>query len=500
MQLLDYLKDLATFFARAFTRMASFKWFFAILIAILLRTDKLGVTSFVRSLNADPRAYERMLAFYRSDSWSPQIISDCWIDFVSSQCSFFVVNGRPLLIGDGILRTKEGRRMPGVKKLTKGDSDTQSKPSKFHGLSWGCQCILAGPADDLVGIPLTSHIDEGLRPTYAWKKDERDQSKGEWLNRHRLSDKPPEASPAVLGITDACLTAQRLQRDCYSINDRLYPTIPVLRELIAQNAANEYNVYLISMAKSNAVAYELPPEKSPGPGRPPLKGKKVKLRELFDDTGAFTEADAVLYGKNEKIRYLCKDLLWGEGLYHLLRFVLVIREDGSRCILLTTDVKMKPVDIIEAYARRFKIEHMFKESTQDMCAFGSHFWSKSMPKLNRYAKSGTPSPLESVDSSRDRKNILKTIRATEMFAQMELMALGLLHIMAMDLEPGNQMYQRTKKKGRPSVKNTLFHVKQNITGFALQAMGSPIPDLIPHLKNVFKNVGTCEGPKNLTQL
>ncbi|MEI3598145.1 MULTISPECIES: hypothetical protein [unclassified Oceanobacillus] len=88
-------------------------------------------------------------------------------------------------------------------------------------------------------------------------------------------------------------------------------------------------------------------------------------------------------------------MLWGQGLYLELRFVLV-QWRNQRSILVSTDLTLEVTDIIELYGHRFKIKSMFREMKQVISAFGYHFWSKSIPKLDRYLKKGDPQPTEQI--------------------------------------------------------------------------------------------------------
>jgi hypothetical protein len=66
-----------------------------------------------------------------------------------------------------------------------------------------------------------------------------------------------------------------------------------------------------------------------------------------------------MYGKEETVQFLCLDLLWGQGLYQELRFVLV-NHHNRLFILVSTDVTLAATDIIHLYGYRFKIECTFR--------------------------------------------------------------------------------------------------------------------------------------------
>ena len=152
------------------------------------------------------------------------------------------------------------------------------------------------------------------------------------------------------------------------------------------NNGSETNLQIVTKAKKSAVAYEKPFEKTSKKGRPRKKGAKIKLKELFDTQKEdFKEIIVELYGKKETVKYISFNLLWGQGLYQELRFVLV-KYKNTTSILVSTNLDMKPESIIRLYSYRFKIEVTFRELKQLIGGLSYHFWCKSMPKLNRYTK------------------------------------------------------------------------------------------------------------------
>lgn len=213
--------------------------------------------------------------------------------------------------------------------------------------------------------------------------------------------------------------------------DRYFLSVPALQQLQACHSGSETRMHLVTKAKSNVVAYERPPAKKPGRGRPSKKGQSVKLKELFAARAAdFQTALVPLYGKEETVKFLCLDLLWGQGWYQELRFVLVIHQ-GRCSILVSTDLTLAATDIIRLYGYRFKIECTFREMKQVIGAFGYRFWSKSMPKLNRFLKKEEAHPLEAVQGEQDRRRIEQTIQAIEGFVMCQCIAMGLLQLIAL---------------------------------------------------------------------
>jgi hypothetical protein len=196
------------------------------------------------------------------------------------------------------------------------------------------------------------------------------------------------------------------------------------------NASAAAPLHLVTKAKANAVAYEHLSGRKKGRGRPPKKGSMVKLRELFQTrTSEFQTTTVTMYGKEETVQFLCLDLLWGQGLYQEVRFVLVQWGD-RRSILVSTDFTLAATDIITLYGYRFKIECTFREMKQAIGGFSYRFWSKSMPKLKRYLKKGAFHPVEQVADEKERIRILQTVKAIEGYVLCSCIAIGLLQLIA----------------------------------------------------------------------
>ena len=433
--MMNFIDKILCHFESCFSRKASFRWFVMITLGLMLRSDKLGVTSVIRDLALCPGCYGSMIHFFRASSWSLESLRLRWFSAVKEYAPLYKEGSFHVLVGDGVKQSKEGRRMPGVKKLFQ-ESENSAKPEYIHGHMFGGLGILAGSARSWACIPLSIRLHDGLQAARQWK--------GAAVSG---------ASHVVQMVEDAyhaCLTFG----NSLLLLDRYFLTVPVLKRLQSLNSNGNVRMEIITKAKKSVVAFEKPGPRKPGRGRPPKKGAAVHIKELFlSHKEKFHDAEIELYGRKESIRYLYIDLLWGQKLYQELRFVLV-EMNGIQSILVSTCLELDPLSVIRLYSYRFRIECTFRELKQQTGAFCYHFWSKHMPKLSYYQKKGEPGPLEKVTEERDRSNILKAVRAIEVHMVLSCVAMGTLQSLSVfsagKLSSDQLRYQRTPSKGRVS--------------------------------------------------
>ena len=411
----------------------------------MLRSDHLGATSVIRDLALSQGCYLSLIHFFRASSWSLDSIRERWFSAVKEFSPLYKEEGFHVLVGDGVKQSKEGRRMPGVKKLFQ-ESENSAKPRYIHGHMFGGLGILAGNACGWACIPLSLRLHDGLQAASGWK-----------------GASVSAASHVVRMVEDACLAAKAFG-DCILLLDRYFLTVPALETLAAFNRSGAARVEIVTKAKKSCTAFEKPGPKKPGRGRPPKKGAAVHLKELFTShKSQFLETQMELYGKKETIRYYSTNLLWGQKLYQELRFVLV-EMDGIRSILASTSLELDPLSVIRLYSYRFRIECTFRELKQQLGAFCYHFWSKHMPKLNHYQKKGEASPLEQVEDEKAQGNILKAVRATEMHMALSCIAMGILQSLSIQFEEtlktGKLRYQRTPARGRISEAALMHYLRK----------------------------------------
>ena len=444
--MLNFIENILCHFESCFSRKAAFRWFVVIITGLMLRSDKLGVTSIMRDLALAPGCYDSMLHFFRASSWSLDGIRKRWFSAVRGHAPLYMEGHFHVLVGDGVKQSKEGRRMPGVKKLFQ-ESENSAKPEYIRGHMFGGLGILAGSARNWACIPLSIRLHDGLQAAREWK--------GAAVS---------SASHVVQMVEDA-YQAALVFGDSLLLLDRYFLTVPALEKLKTLNGSGDVRMEIVTKAKKSCTAFQKPGPRKPGRGRPPKKGAAVHLKELFiSHKEQFRDAEIELYGKKESVRYYCTDLLWGQKLYQELRFVLV-EMNGTQSILASTSLALEPLSIVRLYSYRFRIECTFRELKQQTGAFCYHFWSKHMPKLNYYLKKEDPTPLEQVEDEHARRKILEAVRAIEMHMALSCVAMGILQsITILFIGKGSSSqfrYQRTPSRGRVSEAAVMHYLRKH---------------------------------------
>jgi hypothetical protein len=356
------------------------------------------------------------------------------------------MEGYNILVGDGVKQPKEAKKMPGVKKQHQ-ESENVSKAEYIFGHLFGAVGVLAGNIEKMFCIPLSATIQDGVKVIREWAKSE----------SAKLSHVEQVVRLAGECTKELCKSIVVLDRLFLSVK-----ALDVCKKYI--NEAGEWMLHIVTKAKNSAVAYEEPLKYS-GRGRRRKKGKEVKLLGLFDSkANEFQQLQVKIYNDIKTVSCMCIDLLWGKGLYQKLRFVLVIM-DGRKNILVSTNLALTAMQIIQLYSWRFKIEVQFKELKHTLGGFAYHFWSKHMPKLVRFAPAKT-NLLEGICDPHVKELIISTLKAIEGYMMFACIALGMLQIVAlkfeMKIKTSGCLWLRVKTNDIPTESTMIRYLSKNI--------------------------------------
>ena len=399
-----YADPILSEFSNCFSYRATYYWFVVIISGFIIRFDHNGVSSFVRYLFLEPKQYDLLLHFFRTESWSLTVLTGQWIRVALSHFPATEFNGRILLIGDGIKVSKEAKKMPGVKKLHQ-DSENSGKGEYIFGHYFNFVGILTGCARKLFCLPLQGRIHEGIDGVHN------DEGIGKY--------QPSIVTRMARLIVQTAIITGRLS---YVAVDRYFATAPmflILKESV--NEKGEQLVHVITHAKKNYVGYF---DRLFADNRFD-KEDKVPLNDWFDYPELFETVKLNICGQVKEVECFCIDLLWSP-IKDFVRFVCV--KDGDReYILMCSDLTLPADLIITIYIYRSKIETMFLTLKHLLGGFSYHFWTEVWSRLTLGEQ-----PCFSELTRYQKEKITQAIEAVERFVILACIALGILEYICLN--------------------------------------------------------------------
>jgi hypothetical protein len=324
------------------------------LIGLAIRADTQGVTSVVRAFGLGDTTYKAILNLFHSRAFSLEKFTNLWISLCFKIFCPVTAEGLTVLVADGLKVPKEGKKMPGRKRLHQ-ESKNNSKPEYIMGHSIQVISILVKSiCGKVFAAPLIGRIHEGLVFTNRDKRT--------------TIDKMAEELKNIVGLAKMSII---LVVDNFYGNEKIF------------KALKKCNSFLISRLRKNAVGYY------PGTPKKPRKnmknnltfGERVELFSFFDKPKLFKKAKSPVYGETDvTISHYSIDLLW-KPVGELVRFVFVNHPIRGKIILMTNHFSLDDLTVIRLYGFRFKIEVSFKQAICSLGFYAYHFWMKALDKI-----------------------------------------------------------------------------------------------------------------------
>ena len=324
--MIEKIESIIFQFQGCFSNKLAFNWAVIIIMGFIIRFDHHGVSSIIRWLFLDPKHYNRLCHFFRTNSWNLEKLLTKWTSLVLEYYPFPEFNGRILLIGDGIKICKESTKMPGVKKLHQ-NSENSGKGAYIFGHHFNVVGILVGNVSKFLCVPLHAQIHEGID---GIREDE-------GIGKH----------PASIVTRMARLiikTAQNSGQLCYAAVDSYFSTGPMF--LILKTAVNEKGeqiAHIVTRAKKSYVAFfdcHFADNRF-------HENDKFKLTDWFECPELFSKITLNYQGQVKTVEYFCNNYLW-QPVGDFLRFIW-IKDGDDRYILMSSDLEIPVVDLISIY-------------------------------------------------------------------------------------------------------------------------------------------------------
>jgi hypothetical protein len=112
----------------------------------------------------------------------------------------------------------------------------------------------------------------------------------------------------------------------------------------------------------------------------------------------------------------------------MVRFVIVRHPLRGTIFLLSTDLTLEPLQILQLYGYRFKIELGFRQAVHAIGAYAYHFWMADMKPLHR----GSGDQYLHRTTSAYRDAIHRKMHAYHVHVQLGCIAQGLLQHLALN--------------------------------------------------------------------
>jgi DDE superfamily endonuclease len=327
-------------FASCFTA-PGFAYFQSYLWALMVVEGRKCLTRLARCTffhQRDLSSWERFLAEYR---WSLTAVTERLVRLVVERLGEQLqVHGAYLVGKDTTLVAKTAKRMLGVQKW-KDHSDNADRGAYLVGHHWNLVGLISPWGTRWLCWPLVMRLVPGLKGARQWIGGDAIAPMSFW----------DAAIAAVLEVT-RCLGEASVR----VVADAFYSKAPFLNGLRARGIA------VISRLRKDAVGWDDPEPRLPGTrGRKPRYGRKWPLASLLRAETP-TRERLTLYGTLTEVVFVVRDV-WLRDVAQKVR-VVVLEGAKEPILLVSTDLALSALQIIEIYGARFSIELTIRDLKQ----------------------------------------------------------------------------------------------------------------------------------------
>lgn len=327
-------------FAPCFTA-PSFAYFQSYVWALMVVEDRKCMTRIARCVffhQRDLSSWERFLAEHR---WSLRAVTVSLVTLVVAKLGAQLqVHGAYLLGKDTTLVAKTTTRMVGVQKW-KDHSDNADRGTYLVGHHWNLVGLISPWGTRWLCWPLVMRLVPGLKGARQWIVGDAIEPLSFW----------DAAIAAILEVT-RCLGEAPVR----VVADAYYAKAPFLNGLRARG------IDVISRLRKDAVGWDDPePRPSGTRGRKPRYGRKWLLASLLTAQTP-TRERLTLYGKLTEVVFVVRDV-WLRDVTQKVR-VVVLEGAKEPLLLVSTDLALSALQIIELYGARFSIELTIRDLKQ----------------------------------------------------------------------------------------------------------------------------------------
>ena len=286
----------------------------------------------------DLSSWERFLAEHH---WSLTAVTARLVTLVVAKLGAQLqVHGAYLLGKDTTLVAKTATRMVGVQKW-KDHSDNADRGSYLVGHHWNLVGLISPWGTRWLCWPLVMRLVPGLQGARQWLVGATVEPLSFW----------DAAIAAILEVT-RCLEAAPVR----VVADAYYSKAPFLNGLRARG------IDVISRLRKDAVGWDDPAPRLLGTrGRKPRYGRKWPLASLLTAETP-TREHLPLYGTLTEVVFVVRDV-WLRDVAQKVR-VVVLEGAKEPLLLVSTDLTLSALQIIEIYGARFSIELTIRDLKQ----------------------------------------------------------------------------------------------------------------------------------------